>query len=201
MRETTKECEVGNETKTSVAVDVLGISVRSDIAFLLGILCYNKVKRRKYTNAVTQPTACRNGTQRAMTNARILHEKAMSLASQALVASYEDRLDEVHSFYTQAYKLDAEAADLVAKTQHEPTRSILYRSAAALALECSAFEDVERLVSCGLRGYPPSEIAEELREIREKALFRKALKERETDLDAKELQMILSGVDTQDVCG
>lgn len=69
-----------------------------------------------------------------MTNARTLHEQTMALASRALVATYADRLDAAHSLYTQAYQLEAQAAELVAQdANHEPTRSVLYYSAAALA--------------------------------------------------------------------
>jgi hypothetical protein len=47
----------------------------------------------------------------------------------------------------------------------EPTRSVLHRSAAALALECSELREAERLIGRALAGNPPEEIANELRDL------------------------------------
>jgi len=53
----------------------------------------------------------------------------------------------------------------------EPTRSVLHRSAATLALECGALCDPERLIAVALSGDPPAEIAEELRDLLEPVYF------------------------------
>lgn len=50
----------------------------------------------------------------------------------------------------------------------EPTRSVFYRSAASLALQCEEFRETERLIATALSGNPPNEIAEELRDLLEK---------------------------------
>jgi len=47
----------------------------------------------------------------------------------------------------------------------EPTRSIVLRSAASLALECKRDEEAERLACLGLSGKPPAEIRAELRDV------------------------------------
>jgi hypothetical protein len=47
----------------------------------------------------------------------------------------------------------------------ELTRSILHRSAATLALECNELREAERLISRALSGFPPIDIAEELRNL------------------------------------
>ena len=47
----------------------------------------------------------------------------------------------------------------------EPSRSVLLRSAASLAFECHELREAERLASQALGGEPPSEIAQELREL------------------------------------
>jgi hypothetical protein len=47
----------------------------------------------------------------------------------------------------------------------EPTRSVLHRSAAALAVECGEAREAERLIAVALAGNPPEEIAEELRDL------------------------------------
>jgi hypothetical protein len=57
--------------------------------------------------------------------------------------------------------------------QAEPTRwplagrrpSVLYRSAATLALRCDEVQAAERLVVTGLMGHPPEEMAAELRDL------------------------------------
>jgi hypothetical protein len=45
----------------------------------------------------------------------------------------------------------------------EPTRSVLHRS--TLALECDELREAERLISRVLSGFPPIDIAEELRNL------------------------------------
>jgi hypothetical protein len=45
----------------------------------------------------------------------------------------------------------------------EPTRSFLRRS--TLALECNELREAERLISRALSGFPPIDIAEELRNL------------------------------------
>lgn len=46
-----------------------------------------------------------------------------------------------------------------------PTRSILHRSAASLAVECGEVATAERLIAIALSGNPPQEIAEELKDL------------------------------------
>ena len=47
----------------------------------------------------------------------------------------------------------------------EPSRSILHRSAATLAVDCGEFKAAERLIATALSGNPPEEIAEELKDL------------------------------------
>jgi hypothetical protein len=71
-----------------------------------------------------------------------------------------------------AFERESEAAALVAgDLAMEPTRSILHRSAAALALECGEYRSAERLIATALAGDPPEEIAEELRDLLEQVNF------------------------------
>ncbi len=56
-----------------------------------------------------------------------------------------------------AFAQERAAADLVANLfDLEPTRSILHRSAAVLAVECSERREAERLIGRALAGNPPS---------------------------------------------
>ncbi|HEX5271222.1 MAG TPA: hypothetical protein VFW33_12065, partial [Gemmataceae bacterium] len=53
----------------------------------------------------------------------------------------------------------------------EPTRSVLHRSAASLALECGEYREAERLIATALAGSPPETIAEELRDLLHRVYF------------------------------
>ena len=47
----------------------------------------------------------------------------------------------------------------------EPTRSVLHRSAASLAIDCDNFPAAEPLITIALSGNPPDEIADEPRDL------------------------------------
>lgn len=92
-----------------------------------------------------------------------LHEKAMSFAEEAFIAKRNRELDKATDLYCKAFFFETEAANLVANNYDaEPTRSILYRSAASLAMLCFKYEEAERHISNALAGAPPLEIKEEL---------------------------------------
>ena len=75
----------------------------------------------------------------------------------------------------------------------EPTRSVLHRSAAWLALECGKTRLAEKLAAAGLAADPPEEIAEELRDVWEQAIFDRHLELRGVSLADNEIQMSLAG--------
>jgi hypothetical protein len=65
-----------------------------------------------------------------------------------------------------AFAKERTAADLVAnQLDLEPTRSILHRSAAVLAIECAELREAEWLIGRALAGNPPDDIANELRDL------------------------------------
>ena len=90
------------------------------------------------------------------------HQGAMEFAEQALIARRQNDLISAQDFAFRAYLLEKQAAD---ESQTEPTRSVLYRSAATLALDCKEYREAERLVATALAGSPPEAIATELREV------------------------------------
>jgi hypothetical protein len=92
-----------------------------------------------------------------------LHHQAMASAEQAFIAKWRGELEIALVHFRRAYELEAEAARLVVYT--EPTRSILLRSAASLAYHCGEMRESEKLIGLALAGDPPSEIAEELRDL------------------------------------
>jgi len=95
-----------------------------------------------------------------------LHREAMDLAEMAFVAKLKGDPEGAENLLREAYKKESDSAKLlVDEYDFEPTRSILYRSAASLAIECNDVRGAERLIAFGLAGNPPEEIAEELRDL------------------------------------
>jgi len=65
-----------------------------------------------------------------------------------------------------AFSQERAAANLVADLfDLEPTRSVLHRSAATLAVECSELREAKKLIGRALAGNPPDDIANELRDL------------------------------------
>lgn len=96
--------------------------------------------------------------------------------------------------FLKAYELEAEAANALAtRLDDEPTRSVLYRSAATLALDSNRIEDAEKLICAALIGNPPQQIAEELRDLLEQVHFQRHLALRGINLRPEEIQMSIAG--------
>lgn len=100
-----------------------------------------------------------------------LHDQAMERADRAEFAAKEGRLQDAQKDYLAAFEFDRAAAMLLVNSfQEEPTRSVLFRSAACLLLnlpypETGHWRQAEQMVAFGLSGTPPEEVALELREI------------------------------------
>jgi hypothetical protein len=93
-----------------------------------------------------------------------LHRTAMELAQEADTAPDAARAREL---FRAAFEKEREAAELLQdRLDLEPTRSVLLRSAASLAVDCHDFPEAERLLEKGLAGKPPADIAEEMRSLR-----------------------------------
>lgn len=98
------------------------------------------------------------------------HDQAMDLAEAAMVLSRRGDVAGAKGKYREAFLLERAAADGVADLKElEPTRSVLHRSAATLALDCGDFPEAIRLANRGLQGNPPGEIAGEIREVLDRA--------------------------------
>ena len=95
-----------------------------------------------------------------------LHHEAMELVDRAILARQRGDIDQVSTLTRAAFTKERAAADLVAnELDFEPTRSVLHRSAAVLAIECSQLREAERLIARALAGNPPADIADELRDL------------------------------------
>lgn len=129
-----------------------------------------------------------------MSGVTTTHREAMEQTDLALAARQKG--DEVLALrhFQKAYQLEAQAAD--AYTYHpdaEPTRSVLFRSAATLALDCKLLPEAEKLVCTALAGNPPDDIAEDLRDLLEQIYFERHLALRGFQLQPDEIQMSIAG--------
>ena len=102
-----------------------------------------------------------------MKDIRTLHNDAMDLALKGdIEAAKTDGNNAAKEYYAMAFEKEQEAALLADYLRNpEPGLSVLYRSAATLALQCGKLREAERLVAKALSGNPPSEIAIELRDL------------------------------------
>jgi hypothetical protein len=96
-----------------------------------------------------------------------IHRKAMSYTDYAAIARRYNDLEIQGELLHRAFELERQAAEmLVDRFDDQLTRSVMYRSAASLAMQCGEYIEAERLIGVGLEGNPPSEIARELRDLR-----------------------------------
>jgi hypothetical protein len=123
-----------------------------------------------------------------------LHAQAMDAAGRAFHADIHGDYATAETLFREAFELERRAALLVAETNTEPTRSVLLRSAASLALDCHEFREAERLVAIALAGNPPASISDELRDLLETVYFSRHLSLRGLELDPGEFRMSLAGL-------
>ncbi|MBD2311470.1 hypothetical protein H6G20_07335 [Desertifilum sp. FACHB-1129] len=124
-----------------------------------------------------------------MSRIQMLHKQAMDLAEAAAVARLRGEIEQAAQLTRQAFEQETQAANLIASAlDAEPTRSVLHRSAASLAIECGELRAAERLIATALSGSPPLEIAEELKDLFIQINLSQYLKRQGIDIDIKELQ-------------
>jgi len=122
------------------------------------------------------------------------HKGAMECAELAQAARLRGQHDEFLALTSKALEMEKTAAlALQHEVSLEPTRSVLFRSAASLALECGKIRDAEQLIAMALAGNPPAAIANELRDLIEDVYFQRHLELRGVTLKPGEGQMSLEG--------
>lgn len=125
---------------------------------------------------------------------KLIHRQAMEQSDLALLARMKGDEPTAMEHARSAYKLEKQAADaLLHDLGAEPTRSVLFRSAAALARDCGLFTEAEKLIYKGLAGQPPAEIVGELQDLLEQVSFHRHLELRGVELGEEEVQMAISG--------
>lgn len=129
-----------------------------------------------------------------MRTVRDLHREAMALAQEASLYRKRGEFDTARKLELQAVPLEVQAASQVEKlTESEPTRSILYQSAASLAFQAGDYATAQRLVFEGLSGYPPPRVEQELKHLFDQINFESHLAVNEEKLTAAEMQLSIAG--------
>lgn len=126
-----------------------------------------------------------------MSKVQELHQQAMDLAEQADLKKLRGDTAQAKEILRQALTLEAEAAQLIAEDMTaEPTRSVLHRSAATLAINCGELQMAEKLIAVAIAGTPPLDIAEELKDLFIQINLRKYLERRGVQLAEEQLQLL-----------
>jgi hypothetical protein len=116
----------------------------------------------------------------------------MDLAEAAMVAKLQGNLEQASSLTRQAFENELAAAELIVnQLDAEPTRSILHRSAATLAIDCGELKIAERLIATALSGNPPEEIASQLKDLFIQINLRPYLKRRGIDIDDEQINALI----------
>lgn len=120
------------------------------------------------------------------------HKAAMDLAEAAFLARLKGDSEQVLQLTRQAFESEQAAAALIAhQLDAEPTRSVLHRSAANLAIKCGELLAAERLIATALSGNPPTEIAEELKDLFIKINLRPYLQRHGINVDSEQINAII----------
>lgn len=122
-----------------------------------------------------------------------LHQQAMDLAEVAFTAKLRGDLEQMSILSRQAFEKEAQAAKLIATDLNaEPTRSVLHRSAASLAIDCGELQAAEKLSATALTGNPPQELAEELKDLFIQINLQKYLERRGIHFDKENLNNLIA---------
>ncbi|MDX1920072.1 MAG: hypothetical protein SFU25_04970, partial [Candidatus Caenarcaniphilales bacterium] len=124
------------------------------------------------------------------------HREAMQTADKAFSERNTGNFSVAKELFRKAFEQELKACEMLKyEWECEPTRSVVFRSAASLAFNASLYRDAEKLICEALLGNPPEEIADELRDLYEQVNFERHLKLRGVTLQPNELQIALSGDD------
>ena len=115
-----------------------------------------------------------------MNDIQTKHHQAMEFADNAFAARRQGDKATADEQFRQAFDYERQAAKLIAPDESaEPTRSVLHRSAATLALDCGEYREAERLIARALAGNPPESVANELRNLLDQVYERWGYRQRQ----------------------
>lgn len=126
--------------------------------------------------------------------ARDLHSKAMESLARADVARLSGKPRSVKRHLTLSLTLEEQAAYVLRERYDaEPTRSLLFKGAAIIALRLSDWRKAEQMVAYALAGNPPIAVAEELRNLLEDIHFNRHILDSSVKLAEDELDLTVAG--------
>lgn len=129
-----------------------------------------------------------------MNDIKRTHRDAMNLLDEADIALRRGDLDSAQGLRRSALDSEIRAADMAAPLlELEPTRSILHRSAASIAIALGETARAKQLIYAALAGNPPSSVREELENMLEDISFRRHLQIKGVELTNEELQLSIAG--------
>ncbi|MEK8016226.1 MAG: hypothetical protein VSS75_005100 [Candidatus Parabeggiatoa sp.] len=127
-----------------------------------------------------------------MSKVQELHEQAMRLSDQAMVARHYGEKERAITLSYQAFEYESQAAALIPDEKaSEPTRSILYCSAASLAYDAKKLWEAQQLIVEGLSGYPSPRIKQALKSLYQKIHFELQTKVRKLTFKSQSVQALL----------
>ena len=127
-----------------------------------------------------------------MNSASVFHNRAMDFVDRAARERSRGDKELSNSLFRQALDSELKAIDELPK-RGGLAWSILHRSAATMALDCGDFRMAEKLASTALAGDTHPEIADELRDVWERANFHRHLRMDGMVLGNMEVQLSLVG--------
>lgn len=99
--------------------------------------------------------------------AKIIHDKAMLLSQEADMAKIGGNESQAQLLYKQSFDLEKQVANAYSERfDKEPIRSMMYSSAASLAMLCHLYEEADLLIEQGLSNSTPPDMVEELNELK-----------------------------------
>ena len=123
-----------------------------------------------------------------------MHNEAMSNVDQAELLKRQGNRTESLFFLRKAFEQERECAlSLLHNQDFEPSRSILFRSAASLGLEVGEIREAEQLIYMGLLGNPPKWVEEELKNLYEDINLYRHYRFDNSFLENDEFEMVLEG--------
>ena len=129
-----------------------------------------------------------------MTQANDLHNQAMEYVDDAFFARKRGDEQAALRSFEQALAKETAAIDALEERERvQPMYSVLYRSAAALALDCGRLSEAKTLAYKGLALGPYTEIEEELLDVLEQTTAQRHLETKGIVLAPGDVQLSLAG--------
>lgn len=105
----------------------------------------------------------------SMSEVNKYHEEAMDIAEIAFLKEKREKdTENAKQLYRKAFHLEKQSAMMLLNDlDNEPSRSVLFQSAAQLAKKADIPREAERMIYCALMGNPPYPIDVELKQLLE----------------------------------